>query len=159
MSDRAGHNHTLLSDKDVITILRESGSHSFMQADRVGTGHLAKCNMVPAVRMAYAKGLGEAHHDQAAYDALVEKLMANMGESWESSEGSAESILVEYVRTLELRVAQLGGHTKAHDGGVHAAYGAFTKAAEKYVTTDNAGDWDDMAIAWEEYDRVKEAAE
>lgn len=92
-------------------------------------------------------------------DELINKLMANMDESWESSEGSAESMLVEYVRALELRVALLGGHTKAYDGGVHSALGTFYSVARLHVLSDSVDDWNGLVDAWDEYVRVKEEEE
>ena len=92
-------------------------------------------------------------------DDLIERLMANMGEDWEAGEGSAESILVDYVHALEQRVQALGGNTAAHDGGQHVALGEFYAAARKGVTVDDADDWDAMMDAWDRYVRIKAAAE
>jgi hypothetical protein len=51
----------------------------------------------------------EANEQAAAHDRFVEQLTAFVPESWESSEGSAESIVVEYVRAISERVCGLGG--------------------------------------------------
>lgn len=40
---------------------------------------------------------------------LVDELLRNVPESWEASEGSAESIIIEYVRALEVRLDALAG--------------------------------------------------
>jgi hypothetical protein len=53
--------------------------------------------------------LGIDKHDQ-----FIEELMSNMSESWGSTEGSAESIVVDYVRELEARVQALGGSLERH---------------------------------------------
>jgi hypothetical protein len=42
-------------------------------------------------------------------DELIEKLMSNIPQSWESGEGSAESIVIDYVREIENRLIALGG--------------------------------------------------
>jgi len=46
---------------------------------------------------------------QQLHDDLIEKLLLNIPEEWESSEGSAESIVVDYVREIERRLLALGG--------------------------------------------------
>jgi len=149
----------LLPDADVIAILREARHHPDMHAsDGDAIAHLPNCPTARAVRMAYAKGLGEAHHDEAAYDALMQRLMANIGEDWEAGEGSAESILIDYVRALEHRVKALGGNTAAHDGGQHAALGEFYALARRFVANRGYG-VDDMRRAWNEYKRIRKEAQ
>jgi len=57
----------LLSDDDLIAILRESGAHSHDSEDaELLRAHLGTCNMVPAVRLAYAKGFGNGRDAEAA---------------------------------------------------------------------------------------------
>lgn len=46
--------------------------------------------------------------DAAQYDEWTEELMKNIPESWGSSEGSAESIILEYLRALEARLRENG---------------------------------------------------
>ncbi len=46
---------------------------------------------------------------QQAYDNLLDTLCRNIPEEWEASEGSAESIVVEYVQEIEKRLLALGG--------------------------------------------------
>lgn len=43
------------------------------------------------------------------HDDFIDRLQSGIPESWESSEGSAESICVEYVREIELRLIARGG--------------------------------------------------
>lgn len=43
------------------------------------------------------------------FDDLIEELQRNIPQEWESSEGSAESIVVDYVREIERRLIALGG--------------------------------------------------
>lgn len=45
----------------------------------------------------------------ADYDNWIEDLLTNTPESWGSSEGSAESIVSDYLHELERRVVALGG--------------------------------------------------
>lgn len=42
-------------------------------------------------------------------DDLIEELQRNIPQGWEASEGSAESIVVDYVREIERRLIALGG--------------------------------------------------
>lgn len=42
-------------------------------------------------------------------DEFIEQLQSGIPQSWESSEGSAESICVEYVREIERRLIARGG--------------------------------------------------
>jgi sRNA-binding carbon storage regulator CsrA len=42
-------------------------------------------------------------------DDFIERLMRNIPEAWGSSEGSAESIVIDYVRALEARLTAAGG--------------------------------------------------
>lgn len=46
---------------------------------------------------------------QQLHDTLIEDLMRNIPEGWGSSEGSAESIVVDYVREIERRLLAAGG--------------------------------------------------
>lgn len=46
---------------------------------------------------------------QQLHDDLIEKLTLNIPEEWESSEGSPESICVDYLREIERRLLALGG--------------------------------------------------
>lgn len=46
---------------------------------------------------------------EAAHDAFIEDLQRNIPQEWEASEGSAESIVIEYVREIERRLLALGG--------------------------------------------------
>jgi hypothetical protein len=43
------------------------------------------------------------------YDDLIEQLQSNIPESWGASEGSAESICIDYMREIERRLIDLGG--------------------------------------------------
>ena len=46
---------------------------------------------------------------QQLHDDLIDELQRNIPQEWEASEGSAESIVVEYVREIERRLLALGG--------------------------------------------------
>jgi isocitrate dehydrogenase kinase/phosphatase len=46
---------------------------------------------------------------QKIHDDLIEQLQRNIPQEWEASEGSAESIVIEYVREIERRLLALGG--------------------------------------------------
>lgn len=46
---------------------------------------------------------------QQLHDDLLNDLMRNIPEGWEASEGSPESIVVDYVREIEQRLLALGG--------------------------------------------------
>lgn len=56
------------------------------------------------------------------HDQFVEALQSNIPQDWESSEGSAESIVLDYVREIERRLIALGGFLERHpqdgDAGV-----------------------------------------
>lgn len=92
-------------------------------------------------------------------DQLIEEIMSNMSEAWGASEGSAESIVIDYVRALEKRVVALGGHLEPHDGGQTEARGAFIRAAERHAQTDDVNSWNAMSDAWNSYQRIKADAE
>jgi hypothetical protein len=51
---------------------------------------------------------------QNVHDDLIEQLMRNISEDWGSSEGSAESIVVDYVREIERRLIAAGGSLERH---------------------------------------------
>lgn len=93
---------------------------------------------------------------QKLHDGLIEDLQRNIPQEWEASEGSAESIVVDYVRELERRVMALGGDLGAYDG-ITNARARFNAAAAKHVTTDDVDDWNDMVEAWDAYQRTVEA--
>jgi hypothetical protein len=90
---------------------------------------------------------------------LADQIMSNMSENWEAGEGSAVSIVIDYVRALEKRVLALGGHLEPHDGGQTEARGVFVRLAERHVQTDSVDDWNAMVDAWNSYQRIKAAAE
>lgn len=90
---------------------------------------------------------------------LIEQLMRDMPQEWEASEGSPESVVVEYVRALEERVEALGGHRRPYDGGVHDALGTFYRDARKHVTTDDVNSWNEMVFTWDEFVRIEAEAE
>ena len=46
---------------------------------------------------------------QQLHDNLIDELQRNIPEEWEASEGSAESIVIDYVREIERRLLALGG--------------------------------------------------
>lgn len=46
---------------------------------------------------------------QKIHDDLIDELQRNIPHEWEASEGSAESIVVDYVREIERRLLALGG--------------------------------------------------
>ena len=46
---------------------------------------------------------------QKLHDDLIEELQLNIPEEWEASEGTAESIVIEYMREIERRLLALGG--------------------------------------------------
>lgn len=48
-------------------------------------------------------------------DELIEQLMRNIPQSWESGEGSAESIVINYLREIEQRLLSLGGSLEHWD--------------------------------------------
>jgi DNA-binding MarR family transcriptional regulator len=52
--------------------------------------------------------------DADGYERFLGDLLRNTPEGWEASEGSAESIAVEYVHELERRVVALGGSLERH---------------------------------------------
>ena len=56
------------------------------------------------------------------HDQFIEALQSNIPQGWESSEGSAESIVLEYVREIERRLQALGGSLERYpedgDAGV-----------------------------------------
>lgn len=99
------------------------------------------------------------------HDEFVEALMTNISEDWGASEGSAESIVLDYVRALEKAVDLLGGHRGAYDGGQTPALGEFYRAARKQAAT-HVTNWDaftaactETADAWDAYVQVKADAE
>jgi hypothetical protein len=51
---------------------------------------------------------------QQLHDGLLNELMRNIPEEWEASEGSPESIVVDYVREIERRLLALGGSLERH---------------------------------------------
>lgn len=51
---------------------------------------------------------------QGLHDNLIDELQRNIPQEWEASEGSAESIVVDYVREIERRVLALGGSLDRH---------------------------------------------
>lgn len=93
---------------------------------------------------------------QKLHDDLIEELQRNIPQEWEASEGSAESIVVDYVREIERRVKALGGDLQRY-AGVTDARARFNVAAAKHVTTDNVDDWNDTVEAWDTYVRTMEA--
>jgi hypothetical protein len=46
---------------------------------------------------------------QKLHDDLIEQLQRNIPQEWEASEGSAESIVIDYVHEIERRLIALGG--------------------------------------------------
>jgi hypothetical protein len=46
---------------------------------------------------------------QRIHDDLIGDLQRNIPEEWEASEGSAESVVTEYVHEIERRLLALGG--------------------------------------------------
>jgi hypothetical protein len=46
---------------------------------------------------------------QKIHDDLIEELFRNIPQEWEASEGSPESIVVDYVREIERRLLAAGG--------------------------------------------------
>lgn len=46
---------------------------------------------------------------QKLHDDLIENLMLNIPQEWEASEGSAGSIVTEYVHEIERRLLALAG--------------------------------------------------
>lgn len=54
--------------------------------------------------------------DDTGYDEWIEDLLRNTPESWGSSEGSAESIISDYLHELERRVQALGGSLERWPG-------------------------------------------
>jgi hypothetical protein len=53
---------------------------------------------------------------QQLHDDLIEELQRNIPQDWEASEGSAESIVVDYVREIERRLIALGGSLERWPG-------------------------------------------
>lgn len=93
------------------------------------------------------------------HDAFVEALMTNISEDWGAGEGSAESIVIDYVRALEKRLEVLGGNLAPHDGGQTAALGTFYSVARLHVLSDSVDDWNGLVDAWNAYVRIKAEAE
>jgi isocitrate dehydrogenase kinase/phosphatase len=58
---------------------------------------------------------------QKLHDDLIEELQRNIPQEWEASEGSAESIVVEYVREIERRLVALGGSLERWPEGTEEA--------------------------------------
>lgn len=71
-------------------------------------------------------------------DELIEALMINIGEDWESSEGSAESITIEYVREIERRLIARGGSLDRHPIETGKARVVLFKPSGKWYTD---GEW------------------
>ena len=53
---------------------------------------------------------------QKLHDDLIEELQRNIPQEWEASEGSAESIVIDYVREIERRLVALGGSLERWQG-------------------------------------------
>jgi cell division septal protein FtsQ len=54
----------MLTDEDIVQILRDSGHHPTMLADdEAARKHLLKCPTVQVIRMAYNRGLLDARRD------------------------------------------------------------------------------------------------
>jgi hypothetical protein len=53
---------------------------------------------------------------QKLHDDLIGELQRNIPEEWEASEGSAESIVVDYVREIERRLIAFGGSLERWPG-------------------------------------------
>jgi hypothetical protein len=99
------------------------------------------------------------------HDEFIDELQRNIPQEWEASEGSAESIVLDYVRALEKAVDLLGGHRAAYDGGQTPALGEFYKAARRQAAI-HVTNWDaftaactETADAWDTYVQVKADAE
>jgi hypothetical protein len=99
------------------------------------------------------------------HDDFIDELQRNIPQEWEASEGSAESIVIDYVRALEKRVTALGGHLNPYDGGQTQALGEFYRAARKQAAI-HVTNWDaftaacnETADAWDAYVQIKAEAE
>jgi hypothetical protein len=53
---------------------------------------------------------------QELHNGLIEELQRNIPQDWEASEGSAESIVIDYVREIERRLLALGGSLERWPG-------------------------------------------
>jgi hypothetical protein len=82
----------------------------------------------------------------ADYDGFIEELLRNTPESWGSSEGSAESIVVDYIRALEARVQALGGSLERHaDAPERWRWLASTRQLQRDAYGDN--EWPKQGLA------------
>jgi hypothetical protein len=52
---------------------------------------------------------GAYTYEDDSHDQFIEALQSNIPQEWEASEGSAESIIIEYVAEIERRLVALGG--------------------------------------------------
>lgn len=95
------------------------------------------------------------------HDEFVDELQRNIPQEWEASEGSAESIVLDYVHALEKAVDLLGGHRGAYDGGQTVALGEFYARARACASAKDseASGLVPMLESWDTYVQVKAEAE
>jgi hypothetical protein len=87
-------------------------------------------------------------------DKLIEQI--DIPQEWEASEGSAYSVLLEYVKHLEATVEELGGTLMPGRGVEMTLLGRFYSKAVKHVTTEDTDDWNNMIDAWNVYQHERE---
>ncbi len=51
---------------------------------------------------------------QQIHDNLIDELQRNIPQEWEASEGSTESIVIDYVHEIERRLLAAGGSLERH---------------------------------------------